>query len=61
MQKKLLGLQRYQIYSQGSFFCFCGVEGGGRGCKAIWRIVRTPEKILATPLIPSTCQQKLGP
>ena len=24
---------------------------GGRGCKAIWRIVRTSEKILATPLI----------
>ena len=23
---------------------------GGRGCKAIWRIVRTSEKILATPL-----------
>ena len=24
--------------------------GGGVGCKAIWRIVRTSEKILATPL-----------
>ena len=55
-KKKLLGLKvkRYQIFSQGScffvflFFCVSGV--GGRLFKAIWRIVRTSEKILATPL-----------
>ena len=43
MQKKRLGLQRNQIFNQGIFW-----EGGGG--KAIWRIVRTPEKILATPM-----------
>ena len=50
MQKKQrLGLQRNQIFNQGIFF----LEGGGGAgeCKAIWRIVRTSEKILATPLI----------
>ena len=46
MQKKILGLQRNHIFNQGSF-----LEGGGGGeCKGIWRIVRTSEKILATPL-----------
>ena len=50
MQKKLLGLQRNQIFNQGSFF-----EGGGVGGvvgKAIWRIVCTSEKILASPCLP---------
>ena len=51
MQKKLLGLQRYQIFNQGRFFLFFFFwGGGGGGCKAIWRIVRISEKILATPL-----------
>ena len=45
-KKKLLGLLRNQIFNQEDFF----FGGGGRGCKAIWRIVRTSEKILATPL-----------
>ena len=44
-KKKLLGLQRNQIFNQGSFFV-----GEGWGCKVIGRIVRTSEKILATPL-----------
>ena len=43
MQEKRLGLQRNQIFNQGSFL-------GGRGGKAIWRIVHTSEKTLATPL-----------
>ena len=47
MQKRLLGQQRNQIYNQRILF-FLG-EGGG-GVKAIWRIVRISEKILATPL-----------
>ena len=49
MQKKILGLQRNQIFNQGSFFSGSGGVGVG-GCKAIWRIVPTSEKILATPL-----------
>ena len=49
LQKKLLGLQRYKIFNQGRFLLLGG-GGGGRGCKAIWRIVRTSEKILSTPL-----------
>ena len=44
-RKKLLGLQRNQIFNQGSFF----VEEGWE-CKVIWRIVRTSEKIPVTPL-----------
>ena len=47
-KKKRLGLQRNQIFNQGIFFFFGG--GGGGECKAIWKIVRTSEKILATPL-----------
>ena len=53
MQLKLLGLQRNLIFNQGSFF-----EGGGGGGvggvvgKAIWRIVCTSEKILASPCLP---------
>ena len=35
-------LQRNQIFNQGSL--------GGAGGEAIWRIVRTSEKTLATPL-----------
>ena len=27
-----------------------GLGGGGGGCKVIWRIVRTSEKLLAMPL-----------
>ena len=54
MQKKRLGLQRNQIFNQGIFFSFFGGGGGGgqgeRGGKAIWRIVRSPEKIVATPM-----------
>ena len=52
LQKKLLGLQRYKIFNQGRFLLLGGGGGGGggRGCKAIWRIVRTSEKILPTPL-----------
>ena len=47
MQKKQrLGLQRNQIFNQGIFLGW----GGGES-KAIWRIVRTSEKVLATPLI----------
>ena len=51
MQKKTLRLttrggggclQRNQIFNQGSL--------GGAGGEAIWRIVRTSEKTLATPL-----------
>ena len=42
MQKKLLGLQRNQIFNQGSFFE--GGQGGGVVGKAIWRIVCTYEK-----------------
>ena len=56
MQKKQrLGLQRNQIFNQGIFF-FWG-EGGS---KAIWRIVRTSEKILATPLIESSFALDFG-
>ena len=44
-RKTLLGLQRNHIFNQGSFFV-----GEGWGCKVIGRIVRTSEKILATPL-----------
>ena len=52
MQKNLLGLQRNQIFNQGSFF-----EGGGGGVggvvgNAIWRVVCTSEKILASPCLP---------
>ena len=50
MQKKLLGLQRNQIFNQGSFFGGGGV--GGVVGKAIWRIVCTSEKILASPCLP---------
>ena len=50
MQKKRLGLQRNQIFNQGTFFLFFFFWGGGEGGKAIWRIVRSPEKILATPM-----------
>ena len=46
MQRKRLGLPRTQIFNQRIFF---GGGVGGVG-KAIWRIVRTSEKILATPL-----------
>ena len=49
MQEKTLGLERNQILNQGRFFW--GGRGRGLGCKVIWRIVRTFEKILATPLI----------
>ena len=49
MQKKRLGLQRNQIFNQGIFFSFFWGGGGGGG-KAIWRIVRSPEKIVATPM-----------
>ena len=49
MQKKRLGLQRNQIFNQEFFFSFF-FWGGGRGGKAIWRIVRSPEKIVATPM-----------
>ena len=38
MQKKLLGLQRYQIYSQGSFFVFAGLREGGGGAKRFGEI-----------------------
>ena len=52
MQKKLLGLQRNQIFNQGRFLS--GDWGGGSGAgaegKVIWKIVCTSEKILATPL-----------
>ena len=54
MQKKLLHLQRYQIFYHGTFF-FSFFLGG---CKAIWRIVRTSEKILATPLVLLLFQNK---
>ena len=51
MQKKRLGLQRNQIFNQENFFFFFFFfGGGGRGGKAIWRIVRSPEKIVATPM-----------
>ena len=43
MQKKRLGLQGNQIFSQR-------FGGGGGGVKAFWRIVRSSEKILAMPL-----------
>ena len=43
MQKKTLSLQRNQIFNQGFF--------SGGGGEAIWRIVRSSEKILATPLV----------
>ena len=57
MQKKQrLGLQRNQIFNQG---IFCG-GGGEGGSKAIWRIVRTSEKILATPLIESSFALDFG-
>ena len=52
MQKKQrLGLQRNQIFNLGIFWG--GGVGGGRAgeSKAIWRIVRSSEKVLATPLI----------
>ena len=49
MQKKTLGLERNQILNQGRVFWGEG-RGRGLGCKVIWRIVRTSEKILATPL-----------
>ena len=39
-------LERNQIFNQGSF-----LWGEGAG-KAIWRVLRTSEKILATPLVP---------
>ena len=48
MQKKRLGLQLNQIFNQGIFFFF--FFWGGGGGKAIWRIVRSPEKIVATPM-----------
>ena len=44
MQKKRLGLQGNETFNQGIF-----LGGGGEG-KAIWRIVRTSEKVLDTPL-----------
>ena len=49
MQLKLLGLQRNLIFNQGR-----GVGGGVGGVvgKAIWRIVCTSEKILASPSLP---------
>ena len=50
MQKKTLGLERNQILTQGRVLWGEGRERG-LGCKVIWRIVRTSEKILATPLI----------
>ena len=50
MQKKTLGLERNQILTQGRVLWGEG-RGRGLGCKVIWRIVRTSEKILATPLI----------
>ena len=31
MQKKRLGLQRNQIFNQGTFFLFFFLGGGGRG------------------------------
>ena len=43
-KKKLLGLQRNQIFNQGSFSV-----GDGWGCTVIWRNVRTSKKIPATP------------
>ena len=54
MQLKLLGLQRNLIFNQGSFFEEGGVGGGVGGVvgKAIWRIVCTSEKILASPSLP---------
>ena len=51
MQLKLLGLQRNLIFNQGSFFEGGGGVGGVVG-KAIWRIVCTSEKILASPCLP---------
>lgn len=47
MQKRLLGQQRNQVCNQ-RILDFLGGEGGG--WKAIWRIMRISEKILATPL-----------
>ena len=45
MQKKnRLGLQRKQIFNQGSFFFL-----GGGGGKAIWGIVQTSEKTWLRP------------
>ena len=54
MQLKLLGLQRNLIFNQGSFFEGGGGVGGVVG-KAIWRIVCTSEKILASPCLPLVC------
>ena len=51
MHLKLLGLQRNLIFNQGSFFERGGGVGGVVG-KAIWRIVCTSEKILASPCLP---------
>ena len=50
MHLKLLGLQRNLIFNQGSFLRGGGV--GGVVGKAIWRIVCTSEKILASPCLP---------
>ena len=50
MQKKLLGLQRNQIFNQGIYLFIYFFERGGGGCKAIWRVVLTSEKTWLRPL-----------
>ena len=51
MQKQTLKLATKPLI-RSVFFLERGGVGGGGGfkCKAIWRIVRTSEKILTTPL-----------
>ena len=48
MEKKTLKLATKPLI--GSVFFFGGGGGSGDKCKAIWRIERTSEKILTTPL-----------
>ena len=46
MQKKLLGLQRNQIFNQGSFLWggggWCGVQSDLENCVYLWTILATP-------------------